>query len=309
MGRASNRKKAQRKDARRPRQVVPVSRTSADPQQMHQAMRLVVNGLQAMIDEAEERKADQAAASSEWCSGREPVPAEAPAWPDGSLGDRFFTSTFLGRARHAPCLVTAVIPDVAVITRDPEHWSVAAGALVRAVVFDRLTSAHPAVSMLLKVLGPIAEAELAYTEAIEAWLGRGGPEGDEDKPDFPEFDGPVFLLGTCALVDAVWAAVGEDSLSEVTGVLLPVLDNAVPGVDGQDLADALIGALACQYRCEQPGDAEVLEHIGRSGGNALENLVAAGVVSASDVLRVGLMVLSALAALCRSSSASLLHRS
>src|SRR5215472_8736954 len=126
--------------------------------------------------------------------------------------------------------------------------------------------------MLLEVLGPIAEAELAYTKAIEAWLARGGPEWDENKPDFPELDGPVFLIGTCALVDAVWAAVGEDPLSEVLGVLPPVLDGAVPGVDGRVLADALIGALACHYRCEQPGDAEVMQRIGQPGGNALENL-------------------------------------
>jgi hypothetical protein len=31
------------------------------------------------------------------------------------------------------------------------------------------------VSMLLDVLGPIAEAELAYGRAIEAWLDRYGP--------------------------------------------------------------------------------------------------------------------------------------
>ncbi len=37
----------------------------------------------------------------------------------------------------------------------------------------------------------------------------------------PELDGPVFLLGTCALVDTTWALVGEDPLSEVLGVLLP----------------------------------------------------------------------------------------
>jgi len=40
---------------------------------------------------------------------------------------------------------------------------------------------------------------------VEAWLARDGPEWDENKPDFPEFDGPVFLLGTCALVNAVCA--------------------------------------------------------------------------------------------------------
>ncbi len=77
-----------------------------------------------------------------------------------------------------------------------------------------------------------------------AVVGRPGPDWDEDEPEFPELDGPVFLLGTCVLVDAVWAAVGEDPLSEVLGVLMPVLDDAVPGLDGQVAAGALIGALA-----------------------------------------------------------------
>ena len=39
--------------------------------------------------------------------------------------------------------------------------------------------------------------------------------------EFPELDDPVFLLGACALVDAFWAAVGDDSLGDVLGVLLP----------------------------------------------------------------------------------------
>jgi len=48
----------------------------------------------------------------------------------------------------------------------------------------------------------------------------------------------VFLLGTCVLVDAVWAAVGEDPLRDVLGALLPVLDAAVLGLDSQVAADA-----------------------------------------------------------------------
>jgi hypothetical protein len=62
----------------------------------------------------------------------------------------------------------------------------------------------------------------------------------------------VFLLGTC--------------------VLLPVLDAAVAGVDSQVTADALIGAFSTEYRCEQPGDDEVLRRIKGHGGDALENL-------------------------------------
>ena len=111
----------------------------------------------------------------------------------------------------------------------------------------------------------------------------------------------------CAI--AAWAAVGEDTLVDVLGVLVPVLDHAVPGLDGQVTADALIGAFATEYRCEQPGVAvEVLERIKHGDGDALRNLVAAGAVPPADVLPVGLAMLSALAHLCRSDSASVLHR-
>ena len=43
-------------------------------------------------------------------------------------------------------------------------------------------------------------------------------------------------------------------------------------------------------------------------GDALENLATAGAVPPSDVLPVGLTILSALAQLCRSDSASVLQR-
>jgi hypothetical protein len=57
-----------------------------------------------------------------------------------------------------------------------------------------------------------------------------------------------------------------------------------------------------------PDDAEVLQRIGHRGGNALENLVAAGHMPPRDVLPVGLTLLSALARLCQSDSASILQR-
>ena len=95
-----------------------------------------------------------------------------------------------------------------------------------------------------------------------------------------------------ALIDAVWAVVGEDPLSEVLQVMLPVLERAVPGRAGRNVADALIGAFATHYRCELPDDADVLARIRRpNSGDALENLVAAG-----------------LAELCRSDSVSVIRQ-
>jgi len=304
MGRASNRKKARRRagnGARQTRRSSPAEATAA------QALQQAAAGLQAWSQEITRREGQEVAARRVWCSGSEPVPAEMPPWPEGSVGARFFSGMQVQQARQAPCLLTADIPGDGVITASPAHWNVAACALIRAVIFDGLAIDHPIVSRLACVLTPIAEAELAYGEAIEDWLHRGGRELDEDEPEFPELDGPVFLLGGSALIDAVWAVVGEDPLSEVLRVMLPVLERAVPGRAGRNVADALIGAFATHYRCELPGDADVLAQIRRpNSGDALENLVAAGTVPAQDILRLGLMVLSALADLCRSDSVSVI---
>jgi hypothetical protein len=298
VGRASNRKKAQR-------QVGPKTRVDAETQQ---ALLQMVAGLEAMTQEMGGHTEREAAARRIWSGGAEPVLAEAPQWAENSLGDRFFGGTFIDRVRNAPSLATAEIPDAAVIAADPARWNVATDALIRAVVYDGLGLDHPAVRTLLEVLAPIAAAELAYGEAADAAMYQIGMDWDDDEPEFPEEDGPVFLLGGCALVDATWAAVGLDSISEVLGVLLPVLADAGPGLDAHVAADALIGAFAKHYRCELPGDAELLERIGKVQGDALVNLVRAGAVKPADVLPVGLRLLSALAHLCRSDSASLLQR-
>jgi hypothetical protein len=68
---------------------------------------------------------------------------------------------------------------------------VAASVLVRAIVFDDLRVDHPAVSRLLDALAPIAEAELAHEQDLEDRYASRWDE--EEKPEFPELDGPVFL--------------------------------------------------------------------------------------------------------------------
>jgi hypothetical protein len=313
MGRASNRKKAQRRAGHSSRHSRPSSRHSRPSSPAgapaQQATRELGGGLDVLVEVARQRVVREAAALRAWYGGAEPVSAETPQWPESSLGDRFLVGSYLGEAVDAPSLLTAEIPDAAAIAADPAHWNIATSALVRAVIFDGLTLDHPAVIGLLGVLAPIAAAELAYREASEAPLYGFGLDWDDDEPEFPALDGPVYLLGERALMDAVWAAVGEDPLSQVLEVLVPALDVAVPGLDGQVAADALIGAFATDYRCELPGDAEVLERMGHPGGNALENLIAVGAVPPSDLLPAGLMVLSALAQLCQSDSPSILHRS
>jgi hypothetical protein len=216
---------------------------------MHQ----VVDGLQALVQIAKERVEGEAAALPEWYGGAEPISAEAPRWPQGSLGDRFLTGTYLGEAQDAPCLLTAQIPDAAVIAADPAHWNIATRALIRAVIFDGLKIDHPAVSMLLEVLAPIAAAELAYGQAVEASLHSFGPDWDETEPEFPELDGPVFLLGGRALVEAAWATVGEDPLSEVLGGLLPVPRNTAANYRVTPKCCSALGTLAATcWRISSP---------------------------------------------------------
>lgn len=233
--------------------------------------------------------------------------AGTPRWPEGSLGGRFFGAKELAQAQGAPAVGGL---DLMAIAVDPAQWPVAVSALTRAVVFDGLRPDHPDVSAVLDVLAPIVEAELAYEAAKERWYEE-WPDG-EDKPEFPYLDGPVFRLGGCALVDAVTAVVGGDPLGEVLGVLLPVLKvtaesmrAAIPGLNGRALADALACAAVTDFRRELPAD--VLRRTGPPSGNPLETLVRVGGVPPRGVLQAGLAVLSALAGLCRSDSASILR--
>jgi hypothetical protein len=131
-----------------------------------------------------------------------------------------------------------------------------------------------------------------------------GPFDNDDEIGFPALDGPVFLLGR-ALVEAVWATVGDDSLAGVDSVLEPALDAVAPGLDAPLLVNALIAA---SYTREGPPGTQPLHQLMNLSDNPLEILVLGGKVLPSDVLPVGLLVLSALARLCQSSSDSVLRR-
>jgi len=246
---------------------------------------------------------ETAAARLEWHAEADPAPV--PSWPRDSLGDRFFDGEYLRETRDAPCLLTATIPDAAIITRDPVRLRMAVGTLVRAVTFDGLPVDHPAVRALLDVLLPVAKAELAVGQA---WLTRIEQHWLDDQQEYPnDWDGPMFLIGSSALMDAVWAAVGTDPLNKILAVLRPALHDVAPGLDSEVIADELLGALGEHYECRQPGDREFLTRVVAQSGNALENLVFSRGLPPADALPVGLTVLSVLAKLCRSDSASLLQ--
>lgn len=294
----SNRKKLQRRGGS----------ASGGQAAAQEALLHVLAGLQAMSDEMQARGEFRAAARRAWCGAKDPVPAELPCWPEDSLGDRFFSGMLLDEAMKAPCLVTAAMPDARVIAADPAHWNVALSVLVRAVLLDGVPPDDPRVSALLGVLAPVAEAEFSYGQAASLAAFGIGTAGTGDEPEFPEQDGPMFLLGTCALIDATWAVIGRDPLRDVLGVLTPLLGDALPDLDGQVVAEALVRAFSHHYRCEMPGDDEVLERLAGPGpGNPLEDLIAARVVTPADALRVGLTVLATLGELCKSGSASVLR--
>ncbi len=239
-----------------------------------------------------------------WC-GEESVPAEMPCWAEGSLGQRLCSGMDLSRARSAPCLLTATVPDPMMIITHPAQWRAAATVLVRAVVFDGLRVDHPAVSKLLATLAPVAEAELAHVQDLDDWYGSGW---DEEEPEFPECDGPVFLIGTCALGEATEAVAGEDPLDKVIAALSPALDGIIPGLDGRAVADVLTGGRVTPYVCNLPD--HVLRRMQRtfSAGGALLELADGRVVPPTDILRVGLTILSKVAELCQSDSPSILRR-
>jgi hypothetical protein len=270
-------------------------------------LQTLVSGLKVLGDWRRDRDRRQAEAIGQWWSG-DAVPALVPDWPEDSLGDRLFSDELFQSALGVPPLRSAQVPDPSTIRSDPVQWSVAAWVLVRAVVLDGLGVEDPAVTALLAVLATVVEAELAASEAAAVEARRDGLEPGAIAPDFPDEDGPVFVIGCCALVHATWTAIGDDPLAEVLDVVSPLLDSAVPG-RGCDVAEALVRAFADHYACERAADVELLERLGaETSGNPLRDLISAGVIAPEDVLRIGLEVLGRLAELCKTSSVSVLDR-
>lgn len=298
MGRASNRKKTQRQTG-----GPNLHRIKQDTRSQAVATRSAF-GLDAMVQLAGERVRRRSMALKAWLGGTEPVSAEVPPWPEGSLGHRLLAGTPLGEAQDAPSLLTAHLPDTQTIAADPRHWTIATEALIRALVFDGLTLDHPAVGALLEALTSVVEAEIAHMQAMDDDVYSIGPFDNDDEVGFPALDGPVFLLGR-ALVEAVWSAVGDDSLADVDGVLELALDEVIPGLDAPLLVSALIAA---SYTREDPAGGRPLHQRLNLSDNPLELLALDDEMPPKDILPVGLLMLSTLAQLCQSDSASVLNR-
>jgi len=288
MGRASRRKRLRR-----------------DERARNVELEALVSGLKLLGVWGRDRDRRLAEAAGQWWGG-DVAPAFVADWPEDSLGDRLFSDRLFRSALGVPPLGSAKVPDPGMMRSDPVQWSVAAWVLVRAVVLDGLGVEDPAVAALLAVLAPVVEAELAASEAAAAEARRDGLEPGAIAPDFSDEDGPVFVIGCCALVHATWTAIGDDPLAEVLNVVSPLVDSALPG-RGRVVAEALVGAFADHYACERAADVELLERLGAdTSGDPLRDLVSAGVIAPEDVLRVGLEVLARLAELCKTNSVSVL---
>jgi hypothetical protein len=302
VGRASNRKKARRQEAlrqaaRRRRRAT----QGATAQQVTPALAAALEAIDQLFSARAERQVPEYRA---WCDGQ-PVPAEVPRWAENSLGRRLCSGPYLAQAQNAPCLVTVTVPDRMVIITQSAQWRMAATVIVRAVVFDGVQVDHPAVSSLLGMLAPIAKEELEYGQDLEDWYRSGR---DEEKPEFPEDDAPVFLIGTCALGEATEAVVGEDPLDEVIAALSPALNGIIPGLDGRAVADVLTGGRATPYVCDLPDYVLKRMRHSFSAGGALLELADSRAVPPGDILRVGLTILSRIAELCKSDSPSIIRK-
>jgi hypothetical protein len=233
-----------------------------------------------------------------------PVPAEIPQWEDGSLGDFFFTEPAIARAAAAPPAADAVLPPTETMLDYGSVREAVAFLLIRAVVFDGLPAAGPAVGVVLEHLAPVIAWEVGH-------FGR--PLSDAETEEI--VTAPAFVIGN-ALVEAARAVIAEDRIAPVTEFIEPVLDAAVAPLGlsavltGAAVARALACAVAHSYLFADPADTALLNQFdpdSATSENPLETLVADKLLAPRDALLAGLAVLAALAGLCRSNAVSVLR--
>ena len=235
--------------------------------------------------------------------GATPVPAEVPRWDDGSLGDFFFTEPAIARAAAAPPAADAVLPPTETMLDYGSVREAVAFLLIRAVAFDGLPAAGPAIGVVLEHLAPVVEWEAGH-------FGR--PVSDAEAEEI--VTAPVFVIGS-ALVEAARAVIAEDRIAPVTQFLEPVLDAALAplglsaGLTGAAVARALACGVAHAYFFADPADTALLDQFdpdSATSENPLETLVADKLLAPQEALLAGLAVLAALADLCRTNAVSVL---
>jgi hypothetical protein len=235
--------------------------------------------------------------------GMTPVPAEIPQWEDGSLGDFFFTEPVIAKAAAAPPATVAVLPPSERMLAYGSDREAVASVLIRAVVFDGLPAAGPAIGVLMEHLAPVIEWEAGH-------LGRPVSDAEADET----VTGPAFFTGS-ALVEAARAVIAEDRIAPVVKFLEPLLDAALAplGLPAELTGAAAARALACAaahaYTFTDPRDTALLNQLdpdGSTSENALETLVTDKLLAPRDAPLAGLALLAALAGLCRTNAVSVL---
>lgn len=251
---------------------------------------------------AAQRAADDAVAGL-W-GGATPVPAEVPRWEDGSLGDFFFTEPVIAGASAAPPTAEAVLPPSESMLAYGTVREAVATLLIRAVVFDGLPAAGPAIGVVLEHLAPVVEWEAGH-------FGRRLSDAEADEI----VTAPAFVVGS-ALVEAARAVIAGDRIAPVLEFLEPVLDAALAplglsaALTGAAVARALACAVAHAYLFADPADTALLNQFdpdSATSENPLETLVTDKLLAPRDALLAGLAVLAALAGLCRSDAVSVLQ--
>lgn len=282
MGKTSKRKSQRR-------QGIGPSRAELERRRDYQ---ILLAGAQALYDTIEAGRERGHQAKVAWADGSEPPRAELGHWREDSMGDRFFSQEEMTRAADALRLADVKLPSPQQMAENPGHWAVAMAVLIRAVVLDGVPVDDPAIAPVLDLLLPAVRYELAVEDGM-------------DDTGFPETDAPLFRLGACALVDATWAIVGLDSLDHAVALMERPIDEALGFPLGKVIAEDLVRAFPFHYQCQEPSDAQTLERLGRGpSGNPLINLIHARKVAPEDILRVGLIVLAALADLARTDADS-----
>jgi len=285
--------KTSRRKSQRRRGIGP-SRADFEKRRDYQ---MLLTGMQTMVNRFDAEKEREQQARRAWADGAEPPRATLARWREDSVGDRFFSGKTIADAVGASRLADATLPSPQQMAGNSGHWATAASVLIRAVVLDGVPVDDPAVARVLDLLAPIVCDELAV-------------EAGEDR-DFPDTHGPLFLLGTCALIDATWAIVGLGPLDQALALMQYRIDETLAGTegtalpDGKVIAGVLIRAFAGQYQCTEPHDVRTLERLGRAAsGSPLVDLVQAKDVAPEDALRLGLIALVALADLARTDADS-----
>lgn len=256
----------------------------------------VAEAMLGISDMARKMQAAEAEGVKAWWGGARVVPAAIPDWEPESLGTYFFSGTHITRAASAPPLSAAVIPEAGALRESPALAAGGIQVLVRAVVLDGVKASEPALDAITGTITEVLKDELA-----------------KDAPD-DRLEGLLMQLGGFTLFEAAATVIGNDTLSATLPVLERHADAALTGIGmarptGVQVAEALASAVTEDYLFDDPADAELLARLHRDDdhrGNALDALIADGLLEPEDAIRVGIAVLAELADMCRTSATSIL---